>query len=162
MKKQSIVALVMIGLFLGSSMSVQAAARDEVIDYCKRAATVIKQQGIEVAIKKINDPKGPFIWNDGINYVFLMNMKGRMLAHPYKPQLTKMAHVLDYADQDGKLFFADFVKKAGANGRGWVKYKWPLPKTEEILPKFTFIYRIPGTDYFVGSGFYDLGAGVYH
>ncbi|MEJ2638721.1 MAG: cache domain-containing protein [Desulfosarcinaceae bacterium] len=67
---------------------------------------------------------------------------------------------MDYADQDGKKFFIEMAQKA-KRGRGWVKYKWPLPKTEEIKQKYTYIYRVPNTDYFVGSGFYDMGAGVY-
>ena len=160
MKKRWVLALVMIGLFLVGSVSAYAAARDEVIDYCKQAATLIKNKGIEAGVKQIGDSKGPFIWNNGINYVFLMNMKGRMLAHPYQPDLTKV-NLLEQADKDGKRFFNEFIEKA-SKGRGRVKYKWPLPKTGEILPKYTYVYRVPGTDYIVASGFYVLGAGVYH
>ena len=159
MAKRWILAMAVL-LFLFQSATVLAAARDEVIDYCKMAAEVITTQGLETGIQQIADRNGPFIWNQGVNYVFLMNMQGRMLAHPYKPQLTKPATLFDYADVDGKRFFVDFVEKA-KRGRGWVKYKWPLPTTEEIKPKSTYIYRVPGTDYFVGSGFYVLGAGVY-
>jgi preprotein translocase subunit YajC len=155
-----ILVTAVLGSFFFQAQLASAAARDEVIDYCKRAAEVITNQGIKAGIQQIGDRNGPFIWNDGVNYVFLMDMKGRMLAHPYKPKLTKMEHVLDYADVDGKKFFVDFIEKA-ERGRGWVKYKWPLPTTEEIKPKSTYIYRIPGTDYFVGSGFYVLKAGVY-
>ena len=160
MAKRWLLVIALFGFIAFQSVSAGAAARDEAIDFCKQAAQVIVNEGIEVGIQQVGDPKGPFIWNEGINYVFLMNMEGRMLAHPYKPQLTKPANLLDYADVDGKKFFIDFVEKA-KRGRGWVKYKWPLPITEEILPKSTYIYRVPNTDYFVGSGFYVLGAGVY-
>lgn len=160
MERRWLLVIVLLSFILFQSVSASAAARDEVIDYCKRAAQIIASQGIETGIQQIGDPKGPFIWNDGVNYVFLMNMDGRMLAHPYKPQLTKPASLFDYADVDGKTFFVEMVEKA-KRGRGWVKYKWPLPITEEIKPKSTYIYRVPDTDYFVGSGFYVLGAGVY-
>jgi hypothetical protein len=160
MVKQFILVTTVLSTLLFQAAFGNAAARDEVIDYCKKAAEVVLNQGIEAGIQQIGDRNGPFIWNNGVNYVFLMNMKGRMLAHPYKPQLTKPATLFDYADADGKKFFIEFVEKA-QRGRGWVKYKWPLPTTEEIKPKSTYIYRIPGTDYFVGSGFYVLKAGVY-
>lgn len=55
----------------------------------------------------------------------------------------------------------DFIKKA-SQGKGWTKYVYEVPGKHVIKPKHTFIYHIPDTDYFVGSGFYVMKAGVYY
>lgn len=145
------------------AMHAQAVTRDELINKVFEAGKIIKDQGLENGIKQIEDTKGAFVWNNNVNYLFLMNIKGKMLAHPFKPKLKDFEHLLDYADVDGKRFFIDFVKIANSkNGMGWVKYMWPIPGQEKSTQKYTFIYRIPDTDYFVGSGLYVIKPGEYY
>ena len=140
-----------------------AVTRDELINKCMEAGAIVKNQGLHQAVKIIEDTHGPFVWNDNVNYVFLMNTEGKMLAHPFKPELKKSATLLDYADSKGSLFFIDFVKAATSSaGMGWVRYMWPLPGKTDPIQKYTFIYRIPDTDYFVGSGFYVIKPGEYY
>ena len=138
-----------------------AGTRDDCISKCKEAADFIKNQSINAAIKEINNKNGRFVWNDGVSYIFLMDMKAKMLAHPHKPELTKPATLIEATDIDGKAFFKDFVK-AAEKEKGWAKYKWPVPGMEINKPKHTFIYRVPDTDYFVGAGFYVMSPGVYY
>ncbi len=137
-----------------------AGTRDDCITKCKEAGDFIRNKGIDSAIKEINNKNGRFVWNDGVSYVFLMNMKAKMLAHPHKPELTKPDTLIEATDVDGKPFFVDFVK-AAKKGKGWAKYMWPVPGLEINKPKHTFIYRVPDTDYFVGAGFYVMEPGVY-
>ncbi|WP_167527938.1 cache domain-containing protein [Desulfosarcina alkanivorans] len=138
-----------------------AGTRDDCITKCKEAGEFIKKQGINAAVKEIGDKKGRFVWNDGVSYVFLMDMKARMLAHPHKPELTKPDTLIEATDVDGKAFFVDFVK-AAKKGKGWTKYTWQVPGMEINKPKHTFIYRVPDTDYFVGAGFYVMSPGVFY
>ena len=146
-----------------TSMTIPAVAgtRDDCITKCKEAAGFIKTQGIDAAIKEINNKHGKFVWNDGVSYVFLMNMKAKMLAHPHKPGLLKPPTLIEATDIDGKAFFKDFIKAAD-KGKGWTKYMWPVPGMEVNKPKHTFIYRVPDTDYFVGAGFYVMSPGVFY
>lgn len=160
MKKSIANVLAVLFVFLLSGPSL-AGTRDDCIAKCKAAATFIQNQGIEAAIKEIGNKNGRFVWNDGVSYVFLMNMDVKMLAHPIKPELTKSATLIDATDIDGKAFFVDFVK-AAKKGRGWTKYTWPVPGMDINKPKHTYIYRVPETDYFVGAGFYVMEAGVYY
>jgi cytochrome c len=153
--------LLIVLVAIGLTIPALAGTRDDCIAKCKEAGTFIKTKGIDAAIKVINDKKGQFVWNDGVSYVFLMNMKNKMLAHPYKPELTKKETLMDMTDVDGKPFFRDFLKVA-EKGKGWVKYKWPVPGMEITKPKHTFIYRVPDTDYFVGAGFYVMEPGVFY
>ena len=138
-----------------------AVTRDKVIEVSKMAAALVQADGVNAAIKAIGDPKGPFVWNDGVNYVFLMDMDGKMLAHPFNPELTKKGSLLGAKDAKGKSFFVDFVK-AAEQGRGWTNYVWPLPGKKTPIRKYTYILRVPNTDYFVGSGLYVLKAGEYY
>ena len=141
----------------------QAVTRDELINKCIEAGQIVKNQGLAAGTKVIEDLHGSFVWNNNINYLFLMNLDGKMLAHPFKPELKKSETLVDYADVNGSLFFAEFVKVAKSKvGMGWVKYMWPIPGKTEPTKKYTFIYRIPGTDYFIGSGLYVLRPNEYY
>lgn len=159
--KASIARIGMVLLVLFLTAPALAGTRDDCITKCKEAGDFIKTQGINAAIKEINNKNGRFVWNDGVSYVFLMNMKARMLAHPHKPELLKPATLIDATDSTGKAFFRDFIKKA-EKGKGWAKYMWPVPGMDVEKPKHTFIYRVPDTDYFVGAGFYVMSPGVFY
>jgi signal transduction histidine kinase len=138
-----------------------AGTRDDCVTKCKEAGQFITEKGIDAAIKEIGDINGRFVWNDGVSYVFLMNMKAKMLAHPHKPALTEKESLRDTTDVNGKLLFQEMVKKA-ERGKGWTKYVWPVPGMDVNKPKHTFIYRVPNTDYFVGAGFYVMSPGVFY
>ena len=105
-----------------------------------------------MAIKLIGDPEGPYVWKD--SYVFLMDMKGKMLAHPMQPELTRYEHVLLETDVTGKAIFVHFVNLAREQGEGWVYYMWPRPGKKSPSKKVTYIYRVPSTDLIVGAGVY--------
>jgi len=138
-----------------------AGTRDDCVAKCKEASDFISSQGIDAAIKEIGNKNGRFVWNDGVSYVFLMNMKAKMLAHPHKPELTKAETLRDSKDVEGKFLFQDMVKKA-EKGKGWTKYTWPVPGMDMNKSKHTFVYRVPNTDYFVGAGFYVMSPGVFY
>lgn len=159
MKKSIITMLTVVFVFSLANRAL-AGTRDDCVTKCKEAGSFIQTKGINNAIQEIGNKQGQFVWNDGVSYVFLMNMKGKMLAHPHKPELTKAETLFETADEDGKTFFKDFVK-AARKGKGWCKYKWPVPGSEIIKPKYTFIYRVADTDYFVGAGFYVMEPGVF-
>jgi hypothetical protein len=148
--------------FLGISIAFPAIAgtRDDCVTKCKEAAMYVQSKGLDAAIKEIGNRDGKFVWNDGVNYVFLMDLEAQMLAHPIKPELTKAKNLIETKDVNGKLFNVDMIK-AAQKGKGWTKYTWPVPGMEVNKPKHTFVFRVPNTDYFVASGFYVLSAGVY-
>jgi cytochrome c len=159
--KRIITCMLTVLMLMLLTVPASAGTRDDCITKCKEAGNFIKARGIDAAIKEIGDKHGRFVWNDGVSYVFLMNMKAKMLAHPHKPELTKPATLIEAADVNGKQLFKDFVRVAG-KGKGWSKYTWPVPGMEINKPKHTFIYRVPDTDYFVGAGFYVMEPGVFY
>lgn len=152
--KKTILTLVVLGIFLcaGIATAGNTATKEECVIKCHEAAALINSKGLEEAIKEISNPKGPFVWKD--SYVFLMDLKGKMLAHPFKPELTKLDHCLLITDPTDKALFVNFVNLAKKRGSGWVEYMWPKPGKNTPSKKITYIYRVPGHDLFVGAGVY--------
>lgn len=153
MKKFLITAVVSaILLFVANAVAGELATKDECVVKCHEAAALINSKGAEEAIKVISDPSGPFVWKD--SYVFLMNLEGKMLAHPIKPELTKQEHVLLMTDPMDKALFVHFVNLAKKVGHGWVEYMWPKPGKTAPSKKISYIYRVPNQELFVGAGVY--------
>ncbi|MFY9704974.1 MAG: hypothetical protein WAJ95_03585, partial [Desulfobacterales bacterium] len=94
MRKFYILSLLLSGCLLAGTVSAsdESATKEECVIKCHEAAALVNTKGLEEAIKQIGNPKGPFVWKD--SYVFLMNMDGKMLAHPFQPELTKQPHLL--------------------------------------------------------------------
>ena len=128
------------------------ATREEVIAKCKAAAQMVQEKGVEMAAQAIGDKQGQFVWKD--TYVFLMDLDGKMIAHPIKPELTHRDNLVQVKDTDGKPLFVEFIQVAGNRGTGWVDYMWPKPGQENPVAKSSYIYRVAGTPYFVGAGIY--------
>jgi cytochrome c len=121
----------------------EGATKEEVIAKCEAAANLIQEKGVEIASQAIGNKEGPFVWKD--TYVFLMDLDGKMIAHPIKPELTQRDNLLQVADTDGKPLFVEFVQVAGNSGQGWIDYMWPKPGEDKPVAKSSFIYRIKDT-----------------
>jgi len=149
-----LIALTVSTFVLFSSLAVagEKATTEECVEKTHEAAAIINARGLEAAIKMIGDPKGPFVWKD--SYVFLMDLKGKMLAHPMKPELTRYEHVLLETDATDKALFVHFVNVAREDGEGWVDYRWPKPGKKSPSKKVTYIYKVPSKDLLVGAGVY--------
>jgi hypothetical protein len=81
MKKILMIVFSLIVFLLAlNAWSGESATKDECVIKCHEAAAMINSKGLDAAIKEISNPKGSFVWKD--SYVFLMNLDGKMLAHP--------------------------------------------------------------------------------
>ena len=132
----------------------ESATVNECIEMCKLAADAILKDK-DAALTEISKKDGKFVWKD--SYVFAMDLKGKMLAHPMMPGLMKMDNLLGTPDKNPtnpKMLFVEFVVLAATKGEGWVSYMWPKPGSTEPVNKETYIYRVPNTSIFVGAGIY--------
>jgi signal transduction histidine kinase len=148
-----VMVLGMLLCFATQGWAGEGATREEVVSKCHAAAKMVQDAGIEAAKKAIGDKKGPFVWKD--TYVFLMDLDAKMLAHPIKPELTQKDNLVQVKDTAGKPLFLEFVELANSKGEGWVSYMWPKPGQEKASKKISYIYRVKGTQYFVGAGIYE-------
>ncbi len=147
-------ALIFIGLSSYAFANDQKATVAECIEMSKLAAEAILKDK-DAALKEIADRHGRFVWKD--SYVFVMDLNGKMLAHPMLPGLMKMKTLLSTPDKnpvEPKMLFVDLVVTAGTKGEGWVQYMWTKPDSTEPAEKETYVYRIPGTSMFTAAGIY--------
>lgn len=156
MKKVAIATLVMLfGLSMAwTAVAAEKATKDECMAKSKEAAKLFTEKGEEAAIKAINDKQGKFVWKD--TYVFMVDLDGKMLAHPMSPALIGK-NVLDMKDKGtpGKLLFKEFADVAKGKGEGWVDYMWMNPGDASPRKKVTYVYRVPGKNAYVGAGIYE-------
>ncbi len=143
-----------VSLCLAGNASAESATKEECVSKSKEAAAMVNEKGIGATIEEINKKGGMFVWKD--TYVFLMDLDGKMLAHPMSPALIGK-NVLDMKDkgEPGKYLFKEFVEVAKGKGEGWVDYMWINPGDPKPRRKVTYIYRVPGKDLFVGAGVYE-------
>lgn len=155
--KRLLVTLMMSAILLVASGACadDLATKDECVTKCHEAAALLSSRSLEDCMNLIGDPLGDFVWKD--SYVFLMDLEGKMLAHPIKPELTKKKHVLLETDPLDKALFVHFVNLGRNVGHGWIEYMWPKPGKTTPSKKITYIYRVPDTNLIVGAGVYVAG-----
>jgi len=156
MKKFSLYLAILVTalLFGNNALAEESATRAECVEMTKAAAEMLLEDR-DAGIAEIANSEGKFVWKD--SYVFLMDMEGKMLAHPFIPQLTEKGPLFDVSDKnkkEPKMIFVEFVEIAQKNGKGWIGYMWPKPNSRTAENKFTFIRRVGQTDLIVGAGIY--------
>lgn len=135
MKKVAVIALVlMAGVVLAADVMAQSAVRDECVALSKDAVKFTNEKGVDAAIAEINNKEGKFVTKN--TYVFLMDLEGNELAHPYHAMTgtpysavtasgKKILKLINFKDTNGKLFVQEYIMLAKTKGEGWVEYMFP-------------------------------------
>jgi methyl-accepting chemotaxis protein len=87
------------------------------------------------------------------DYVWLNDLRPRMIMHPFKPELNGK-DLSDIKDSNGKPIFAEFVKACKEKGAGEVDYLWPKPGASEPVTKVSYVKLYEPWGWVVGSGIY--------
>ena len=164
MRKVAVIALVvMVSVAFAASVMAQNAVREECVALSKDAAKFINEKGVDAAIAEIGNKEGKFVTKN--TYVFLMDLEGNRLAHPYaRPGDPKIMKIFDHKDTTGKLFVQEYIKVAKTKGEGWTEYMYPKPeelkkptpmKEKKSSKKISYVYRVPGKDLMVIAGFFE-------
>jgi signal transduction histidine kinase len=105
-------------------------------------------------LQEFCDPRGKWAWKD--SYVFVYDLTGKIIAHSNPPTLVGK-NLIGLKDIKGNMFAAEFVSIAKSEkGKGWSEYWWPKAQAQEASLKVSYIVRVPGKDWFVGAGIYDV------
>ncbi len=102
------------------------------------------------AIRDFIDPIRFFNDESGYFYVYYYNCTN--VAHAIDKTLLGK-DLTDYTDMKG-MFVIQELSAAAQNGGGFVIFYWPHPETKDELRKIGYVEPIPGTDYFIGTGYY--------
>jgi len=97
------------------------------------------------------DPIKFFDNNSG--YFFVVDLHGNVVSHGATPALEG-TNVYDLQDINGVYLIREMISLAENPGFGFLEYYWNDPATGNDEKKITYVHRIPGTDYLIGSGVY--------
>jgi signal transduction histidine kinase len=108
-----------------------------------------EDQRVEL-VRRFIDPIRFFDDQSGYFYVYYYNCTN--VAHAVDKTLPG-ADLTDYRDMKGKLVIQELSAEAKKGG-GFVEFYWSHPQTGEEQRKIGYVEPIPGTDYFIGTGYY--------
>lgn len=131
--------------------SVLAATPEQAKALVDKALAHVKAVGPEKAYQDFNTPGGKFV--DGELYIFAYDTQGTNLALGGNPKMAGK-NLIDMKSADGKFVIKDFIEIVKAKGEGWYDYKWSNPETKKIQDKTSYVKKIPGSDAFLGCGYY--------
>jgi len=162
MRTVAVVALaVMASVVFAAGGMAESGVRGECVTLCKEAANFINEKGFYPAVYEINKKDGKFVTKD--TYVFLADLEGHLLAHPFSQQFIGM-DMTGNKDINGTLFVQDYLKVAKSKGEGWTEYMYPKPeelkkpipfKEKKQSKKLSYVYRVPGKDLMVIAGYFE-------
>ena len=162
MRKVAVIALVvMASVVIAASVMAQSAIKDECVALCKEAAKFFNEKGFYPTVAEINNKEGKFVTKN--TYVYMMDLEGHLLAHPFNPQYIGM-DITGTKDSNGKRFNQESIEIAKTKGEGWSEYMYPTPeelkkpiprKEMKSSKKISFVYRVPGKDLVVIAGFFE-------
>ena len=150
----TITLAVLLALCLAVTAFADKAKKEEIFAKVKEAATMITNKGQDAAFKEINNKEGKFVWKD--TYVFVIDFEGTVLARTFQ-QGGIGKNWMNWQDKSNppKQPVKEMVDVAKGKGEGWVEYMYPKPGEETPSKKISYIYRVPGQNFFVGAGIYE-------
>ena len=163
MRKVAVVALaVMASVVFAANGMAESGVKGECVTLCKDAAKFINEKGLDAAIAEIGNKNGKFVSKN--TYVFLMDLDGNRLAHPYASPDNPNRKIFDWKDTTGKPIVQEYIKVAKTKGEGWTEYLYPTPeelkkptpmKEKKSSKKISYVYRVPGKDLMVIAGYFE-------
>lgn len=147
MQKSLIAFAVAASLLGGTALAADMGTPDEAKALSQKAQTAVNTMGKDKAFAAF----GTAEYKPKDLYVFCMDLDGKMLAHPVKPELVGK-NLIDF-NKYGDTLFKDMIAKVKASNEGWVDYKWPYPGTEEIKTKTSYVMSNK-EGFFCGVGAY--------
>jgi hypothetical protein len=147
-KKLLVTVLTLVAFLAVVAMAFGQATKEDAQAWVKKGVEFFKANGKEKALAEFSKAEGPFKKAD--LYIYVLDMNGKMLAHPKADLVGKDFMVVK--DADGKLFAVDIVKTAKEAGSGWVDYKWENPTTKVVEAKTVYFEK--ADDLIICSGAY--------
>ena len=93
-------------------------------------------------------------FDDQSGYFFIYDFNCVNVAHGTQKNLQG-ENLYDYQDSRGNYVIRELVKVAESpTGEGYYEYWWNNPVTGQEERKLAYVMKIPGIDYFIGSGIY--------
>jgi methyl-accepting chemotaxis protein len=90
--------------------------------------------------------------NDG--YFFIYDSRGTCVLMPPKPE-NQGKNLMDLQDKRGNYIVKEIIKAGDSDPRGnFFSYYFAKPGETEALPKLSFVRKLDGWDWYIGTGIY--------
>lgn len=130
----------------GGALAADRATKEEAKAMAEEAAAYFEEHGPDAAFDAFTNGDA---FKDRDLYVFMMDLKGTMVAHGQNPSLIGR-DTIGLRDPSGKAFIQEFV---AVEDTGWVSYQWQNPTTGGVEDKVSYIINVG--DYVLGVGAYE-------
>lgn len=158
-----IISLLSIGASACSKTETTGMTQEESNNRVASTAVHVAAVGLGESLKKVSEESErvnliqEFIdpirfFNDKTGYFYVYYYNCINLAHAIDKTLPGK-DLTDYKDSKGLLVIQELSKTA-KNGGGFVTFYWPHPETKVEQRKIGYVEPIPGTEYFIGAGYY--------
>ena len=139
--------------------------RDEAKQIVLKEVTVTMADGIGGIIENLYTDEQEIIsfcqdfvdhirfFDDGSGYFFINTLEGINIAHGANPDLQG-TDVLGIQDTKGAFITQDMIDIVNESGFGYYNYYWDNPASGNNEQKTSFVMLIPGTNYYIGAGYY--------
>ncbi|RTL31065.1 MAG: chemotaxis protein [Burkholderiales bacterium] len=114
----------------------------------EKSGHLSRQQAQDLAIQTVARLR-----YDKNQYFWLNDMQPRMIMHPIKPELNGK-DLSELRDPAGFPLFKEMVSTVSQHGRGFVRYQWPRPGSEQAVPKISFVQGFEPWGWIIGTGAY--------
>ena len=148
----SMLLLFAVFYFVGPCFAQEGATKEECLAKVEEATKLVKKIGLQPALEKFMDKKGPYNWKD--SYVFCMDDEmGKLLAHPLSRYIG--FPMKTFKDADGKQPFSRVIEEIKTKKKGWIQYYY-RPSGADI-PKLKIVYylKIPAEKAILCAGYYE-------
>ncbi|MBI3231333.1 MAG: cache domain-containing protein [Burkholderiales bacterium] len=95
----------------------------------KKAIAYYSANGREKTMAMVNDTNGMF--NERDLYIVMYDLTGTVIAHGANKKLVGK-NIIELRDVNGVLIMQEHLAAAKGKNDGWVNYKWPHPKKNEL------------------------------
>lgn len=92
------------------------------------------------------------VFPDQSGYFFVYDSSGTCVAHAVQNNLIGK-NLYNRQDIYGRYPIRELLNRVRLGG-GYVEYSWERPNFEGEYEKIGYVKKIPGTDFFIGSGIY--------
>lgn len=135
--------------FAGAGQAQDRGSAEQAIAMVHKAIAKMKTSGRDSVIAEINAFSPDY--RDRDLYVTVMDLKGRELAHGSNKKMQGV-DLIDYKDQDGKLYIRTRIELAKSQGKGWQNYVFVNPVSKALEPKSMYFEKYE--DLIVACGIY--------
>ena len=115
---------------------------------------MIKKDGMEATVAKMNDRGGPFVWKDSCVFCF-GDENAKLWGHPYFPPHALQRPMKEWRSLTGDQPFKIILEAANLKNEGWVSYKSRKPGTQEYFEKTTYFLKVPEANVILGAGIFE-------